>query len=120
MAFASPNVKTESESGTVTIKNDPIIRQLSIVSLMAVFKDIAPGYRIRKLTEKELSEKVSQAVGQTRDWEQGLVSVYQSYLQLLEKEIKGMFSTLRMTGVLIMVQNIPNCWISVSGACVHS
>jgi len=66
-----------------------MIRQLSIISLSAVFKDIAPGYRIRKLTEKELSDKVSQMVGQTRDWEQGLVSVYQSYLQLLEKEVQG-------------------------------
>lgn len=54
-----------------------------------MFKDIVPGYRIRKLTEKELAEKVSQMVGQTRDWEQGLVGIYQSYLQLLDGEIRG-------------------------------
>jgi nucleolar complex protein 3 len=58
---------------------------------MAVFKDIVPGYRIRKLTEKELSEKVSQMVGQTRDWEQGLVAVYQSYLQVLDGEIRSQY-----------------------------
>jgi nucleolar complex protein 3 len=86
-------VNSDDETGVTKVKNDPTIRQLSIISLAAVFKDIAPGYRIRKLTEKEQSEKVSQAVGQTRDWEQGLVSVYQSYLQLLEKEIRGTFLT---------------------------
>ncbi len=53
-----------------------------------MFKDIIPGYRIRKLTEKEVAETVSQMVGRTRDWEQGLVSIYQSYLQLLDGEIK--------------------------------
>lgn len=71
------------------MKNDPVIQQLSVLSLMAVFKDIAPGYRIRKLTEKETKEKVSQAVGRTREWEQGLVAVYQSYLLILEREIRG-------------------------------
>ncbi|KIM29127.1 hypothetical protein M408DRAFT_16105 [Serendipita vermifera MAFF 305830] len=89
LAFAGETVSVESEEGSSKLKNDPLIRQLAIVSLTAVFKDIAPGYRIRKLTEKEKAEKVSQMVGQTRDWEQGLVSVYQSYLQLLEKEIRG-------------------------------
>jgi nucleolar complex protein 3 len=90
LAFAGEVVTVETEEETVKLRNDPMIRQLAIISLTAVFKDIAPGYRIRKLTEKELSEKVSQMVGQTRDWEQGLVSIYQSYLQLLEKDVRGM------------------------------
>lgn len=74
------------------IPNDPIIRQLALLSQLAVFKDIIPGYRIRSLTEAEKSEKVSQMVAQTRDWEQGLVSIYQAYLRLLEAEFKGMHS----------------------------
>jgi nucleolar complex protein 3 len=89
LAFAGEVVTVETEEETVKLRNDPMIRQLAIISLTAVLKDITPGYRIRKLTEKELSEKVSQMVGQTRDWEQGLVSVYQSYLQLLEKDVRG-------------------------------
>jgi nucleolar complex protein 3 len=60
-----------------------------MLSQLAVFKDIIPGYRIRALTDKEQSEKVSQIVGRTREWEQGLVSVYQMYLKSLEKELKG-------------------------------
>jgi nucleolar complex protein 3 len=89
LTFAGEAVTVESEENTIKLRNDPMVRQLSVISLAAVFKDIAPGYRIRKLTEKEMSEKVSQMVGQTRDWEQGLVSVYQSYLQLLEGDIRG-------------------------------
>jgi nucleolar complex protein 3 len=71
------------------IPNDPIIRKLAVLSELAIFQDIIPGYRIRALTEAEKAEKVSQMVAQTRDWEQGLVTIYQSYLRLLEAELKG-------------------------------
>jgi len=30
-------------------------------------------------------------VARTRDWEQGLVTVYQTYLRLLENELKGTY-----------------------------
>ncbi|CAE6517704.1 unnamed protein product [Rhizoctonia solani] len=69
--------------------NDPRIRTLALLSQLAIFKDIVPGYRIRALTEHEKAEKVSQAVQRTRDWEQGLVGVYQNYLKLLEAEVKA-------------------------------
>jgi nucleolar complex protein 3 len=69
--------------------NDPQIRTLALLSQLAVFKDIVPGYRIRTLTDHEKAEKVSQMVQRTRDWEQGLVGVYQNYLKLLEVEVKG-------------------------------
>lgn len=71
------------------VKNDPIIRKLALLSQLAVFLDILPGYRIRPLTDQEKSEKVSQQVARTREWEQGLVGVYQSYLRILEAELKG-------------------------------
>ncbi|KAH9484302.1 Nucleolar complex protein 3-like protein [Psilocybe cubensis] len=71
------------------VPNDPIIRKLAVLSQLAVFKDVIPGYRIRALTETEKAEKVSQMVARTRDWEQGLVTVYQSYLRLLEGELKS-------------------------------
>lgn len=78
-----------TQSHPEPIKNDPAIRTLAILSQLAVFKDIIPGYRIRSLTEKEKAEKASQMVTRTREWEQGLVLVYQSYLRALETEIKG-------------------------------
>lgn len=65
-----------------------------MVSQLAVFKDVIPGYRIRNLTEAEKGEKVSQMVARTREWEQGLVSVYQTYLRSLESELKGSFGLL--------------------------
>jgi len=70
------------------VPNDPMVRKLAILSQLAIFKDIIPGYRIRALTDAEKSEKVSQMVARTRDWEQGLVTIYQTYLRLLEGEIK--------------------------------
>lgn len=71
------------------VPNDPVIRKLAILSQLAVFKDIVPGYRIREVTEKEATEKVSQMVAHLRDWEQGLLAAYQNYLRCLETELKG-------------------------------
>ncbi|KAG8217486.1 nucleolar complex-associated protein-domain-containing protein [Butyriboletus roseoflavus] len=84
--FSLETITTQSRSEPV--KNDPAIRKLAILSQLAVFKDIIPGYRIRTLTDKEKAEKVSQMVARTREWEQGLVLVYQSYLRALEAELK--------------------------------
>lgn len=85
--FSLPSISTPAHPDPIS--NDIAIRKLAILSQLAVFKDIIPGYRIRPLTDKEKSEKVSQMVARTRDWEQGLVVVYQSYLQSLEAELKG-------------------------------
>ncbi|KAI8998713.1 nucleolar complex-associated protein 3 [Trametes punicea] len=85
--FSLPEISTPTHPEHVP--NDPVIRKLTMLSQLAVFKDIIPGYRIRALTEKEKAEKVSQMVQRTRDWEQGLVSVYQTYLRSLEAELKG-------------------------------
>ncbi|KAK0228505.1 nucleolar complex-associated protein-domain-containing protein, partial [Armillaria fumosa] len=71
------------------VPNDPLIRKLAMLSQLAVFVDIIPGYRIRSLTDQEKAENVSQQVAKTRDWEQGLVGVYQSYLRVLEAESKA-------------------------------
>jgi nucleolar complex protein 3 len=71
------------------IVNDPHIRKLTLLSQLALYKDIIPGYRIRELTDKEKAEKVSQMVAHTREWEQGLVNVYQNYLRCLHDELRG-------------------------------
>ncbi|KAJ4487994.1 nucleolar complex-associated protein-domain-containing protein [Lentinula aciculospora] len=86
-AFCLPSVSTATHPEPVP--NDPLIRKLAFLSKLAVYKDIIPGYRIRSLTDKEKSEKVSQAVSRTREFEQGLVSLYQNYLRVLETELKA-------------------------------
>ncbi|KAL4073525.1 nucleolar complex-associated protein-domain-containing protein [Scleroderma citrinum] len=78
-----------SPSHPEPVENDVVVRKLAFLSQLAVFKDIIPGYRIRQLTEKEKTEKVSQMIARTREWEQGLVLVYQSYLRSLEDALKA-------------------------------
>ena len=85
--FSLPEITTPSHPEPV--KNDELIRKLALLSQMAVFRDIIPGYRIRPLSDKEKAEKVSQIVQRTRDFEQGLVGIYQLYLRTLEGELKG-------------------------------
>jgi Nucleolar complex-associated protein len=56
------------------------IVRLSMLSLLAVFKDVLPGYRIRLPTEKELAMPVSKDVKRTRDYEATLLRLYQVHL----------------------------------------
>lgn len=86
-AFASASVT--SPAHPQPIKNDVLIRKLAIISQLTVLLDVMPGYRIRPLTDLEKAEKVSQEVSRIREWEQGLVGVYQAYLRILETEWKG-------------------------------
>ncbi|KAF9069671.1 nucleolar complex-associated protein-domain-containing protein [Rhodocollybia butyracea] len=84
--FSLPSVSTPTHPDPVA--NDPLIQKLAFLSQLAVYKDIIPGYRIRSLTDKEKAEKVSQSVARTREFEQGLLSVYQHFLRSLETELK--------------------------------
>ena len=65
-------------------KNVSVMR-LGILAQLAVYKDIIPGYRIRALTDEEKKIKVSKDIKKLRDYEQTLLSNYQSYLKDLEK-----------------------------------
>jgi nucleolar complex protein 3 len=56
--------------------------RLSMLSLLAVFKDVLPGYRIRLPTEKELAMPVSKDVKRTRDYEATLLRLYQVNLHI--------------------------------------
>ncbi|KAJ3113434.1 Nucleolar complex protein 3 [Phlyctochytrium bullatum] len=69
--------------------HDTHILKLCLLTQLAVFKDIIPGYRIRPLTDIEKQQKVSKEVKQLRSYEEGLLSNYQSYLQLLETTLRS-------------------------------
>ncbi|KAI8803184.1 nucleolar complex-associated protein-domain-containing protein [Cladochytrium replicatum] len=71
----------------VTDESDQHIKQLALLTLLAVYKDVIPGYAIRPLTEKEKTAKVSKEVKALRNFEESLVSNYQSYLQTIEQII---------------------------------
>ncbi|KAJ7522542.1 hypothetical protein O6H91_18G016100 [Diphasiastrum complanatum] len=69
--------------------SDERISQLAMLSLMAIFKDLVPGYRIRLPTAKELETQVSKEVQKLRDYESSLLRSYQRYVQMLIKSRKS-------------------------------
>ncbi|KAN0060736.1 hypothetical protein ACQY0O_007394 [Thecaphora frezii] len=83
----------------IKLQIDPAIRQLALLSILAVLLDILPGYRIRSLSEKEQSEQVGQEVARRREYEQGLVSTYRDFLELCEREIKDRDSPLHASAL---------------------
>ncbi|KAM6951572.1 nucleolar complex protein 3 homolog [Aplochiton taeniatus] len=86
------NIKKLKELRTMLMETDPSVavttRKLVMVSLMEVFKDIVPSYRIRALTEAEKTAKVKKDTQQLREFEEGLVSQYKFYLENLELSVK--------------------------------
>ncbi|KAJ3204230.1 CCR4-NOT regulatory complex component, partial [Dinochytrium kinnereticum] len=67
---------------------DPILIKLCLLTQLTVYRDIIPGYRIRPLTDVEKQQKVSKDVKKLRNYEEGLVSNYQAYLQQLERLLR--------------------------------
>ena len=67
------------------------ISKLALMSLMAIFKDILPSYRVRVPTSTELAadgNKLSKDTKRIWEYEQNLLQAYQSYLKILEQLIK--------------------------------
>ncbi|MEQ2218130.1 Nucleolar complex protein 3 [Xenoophorus captivus] len=85
-------MKRVKELRGMMMEADPSVavsmRKMVMVSLMEVFKDIAPTYRIRPLTHAEKSTKVKKETQQLREFEESLVSQYKFYLEDLEQTIK--------------------------------
>ncbi|CAG12157.1 unnamed protein product, partial [Tetraodon nigroviridis] len=86
------NMKCLKELRGMMMERDPCvavtIRKLVMVSLMEIFKDIAPTYRIRPLTPAEMAVKVKKQTQQLRQFEEGLLSQYKFYLEDLEQTVK--------------------------------
>ena len=59
------------------------IQKLCIVTQMAVYKDVIPGYRIRPGTEDPAGGMLSKDVKRLRTYEQALVTGYQVYIKTL-------------------------------------
>lgn len=82
------NLKSLKELRLMLDDKDPVaynIRQkLVMVSLVEVFKDIIPGYRIRDHAEKDPDTKLKKVTKELREFEEGLLRNYKSYLQHLE------------------------------------
>jgi nucleolar complex protein 3 len=59
--------------------------RLAIMSLLAIFKDILPAYRIRLPSTDELAVKVSKETKKVWDHERSLLQHYQLFLKTLER-----------------------------------
>ena len=57
--------------------------------MLTVFRDILPGYKIRKLTDAELQVTVTKGVQKIRDYESTLLKAFQAYLKLLRSVVTG-------------------------------
>jgi nucleolar complex protein 3 len=83
--------------------------QLGILSLLAIYKDLIPSYRIRLPTAAEMSVKVSLETRRLWDYERALLTNYQQYLKLLEDvwnrgKAQRVLSTLTVTSMLCMCE----------------
>lgn len=73
----------------IAASENPTIKKLALVTQLAVFKDVIPGYRIRPIAESDLAEKLSKEVRRLRAFEQALVGSYQTYVKELTNSAKS-------------------------------
>lgn len=74
--------------GQIAASSNPTIKKLGLVTQLAVFKDVIPGYRIRPISESDMAEKLSKEVRRLRAYEQALVGSYQAYIKDLSRTSK--------------------------------
>jgi len=65
------------------------VKKLVILSMLEIFKDVIPSYRIRALTEIERSQRMKKETLALVDFEEGLLKNYRLYLTALENLIKN-------------------------------
>ncbi|NP_001088273.1 nucleolar complex protein 3 homolog [Xenopus laevis] len=86
------NIRKLKELRSMLMEQDPsvavTVRKLVMLSLMEVFKDITPSYKIRPLTEAEKAARVKKDTQKLREFEEGLISQYKFYLENLEQILK--------------------------------
>lgn len=59
------------------------VKKLAIATQLAIYKDVIPGYRIRSFSEDSTKERLSREVRKLRNFEQGLLAGYQTYIKEL-------------------------------------
>ncbi|KAK6929006.1 CCAAT-binding factor [Dillenia turbinata] len=109
LADPEANIRTLKEMLQISKDGNHAIVKLGLLSLLAVFKDIIPGYRIRLPTEKEQEMKVSKAVKKMRFYEATLLSSYKAYLQkliFLEKQLS--FQQVAIRCICTLLETVPH------------
>ncbi|XP_022717551.1 nucleolar complex protein 3 homolog isoform X3 [Durio zibethinus] len=109
LADPEANIKSLKEMLQFSKDGNHSIVKLGLLSMLAVFKDIIPGYRIRLPTEKELEMKVSKEVKKMRYYESTLLSAYKGYLQkLLALEKQPIFHHVVVRCICTLLDAVPH------------
>ncbi|KAF6154100.1 hypothetical protein GIB67_008110 [Kingdonia uniflora] len=109
LADPEANIKSLKEIVEISKDEDRDIVKLRLLSLLAVFKDIIPSYRIRLPTEKELQMNVSKAVKKTQFYESTLLTTYKVYLQrLIAFEKKSSFQHVYVRCICTLLEAVPH------------
>jgi nucleolar complex protein 3 len=91
-------------------ESDRYIAQLAIMSLLAIFKDIIPAYRIRVPTAQEMAVKLSKETKRIWDFERQLLHNYQQYLKLLERTWEKQTPGLSVAAMLCMAELLKSAY----------
>ncbi|XP_072978167.1 nucleolar complex-associated protein 3 [Typha angustifolia] len=103
------NIRSLTDLLQICDDEDHNIVKLGLMSLLAVFKDIIPGYRIRQLTEKELAVQVSEAVRKMRYYEYTLLRSYKAYiLKLIGLEKQTSFRQVAVRCMCTLLDTAPH------------
>ncbi|XP_059661855.1 nucleolar complex-associated protein 3 [Cornus florida] len=103
------NIKSLREMLQLSKDGDHAIVALGLKSLLAVFRDIIPGYKIRLPTEKEQEMVVSKAVKKMRYYESTLLSAYKAYLQrLIALEQQASFHRVSVRCMCTLLDAVPH------------
>lgn len=93
----------------------PAIQKLCMVTQLAIYKDVIPGYRIRPSSEDPAGQKLSKEVKRVRTYEHALVTGYQVYLKELAKYAKSRgsehsnsLSKVALTCACTLVNTVPH------------
>ncbi|XXG68758.1 hypothetical protein AAC387_Pa06g1770 [Persea americana] len=109
LADPESNIKSLKDLLQICKDGDRNIVKLGLLSLLAIFKDIIPGYRIRLPTEKELEMTVSKAVQKMRYYESTLLHSYKAYLQkLITLEKQPFFQHVAVRCMCNLLEAVPH------------
>lgn len=81
IANPDKNVAKLKQLRQMAVQHKGRVASLVILTESQVYKDLAPAYRIRPITEKEAEVKVSKEISQLRSFEQALLSGYQRFIR---------------------------------------
>ncbi|KAG5513559.1 hypothetical protein PMAC_000991 [Pneumocystis sp. 'macacae'] len=82
------NIKQLKTLREMTLNQTASIQRLGLLTQLAVYKDIIPGYSIRPLTNIEKTSRMSKETKERRLFEESLVLNYYTYICLLSKTIE--------------------------------